>query len=449
MKENDKSIVNDEYEAIVYAWRNIDNNMMYPGYHETKNENDGYINSSKNKDLIYAYSHGRMERHILWKGTKTQCASLENWMLMESKSNYNWKLFYNESIGGVKGTKSDFSVLTDEMKSICVNFINGKDPEKKKLDVYQMFDIETVMEISKAIENARTDGNETKNEYKIIKTSIGTLYGMDRNQVRQNKINPKKVDEIKDYMVSKPKEARKLIAPVIVLVYVDENGKIKREIIDGNHTTDAAYAANWSEVDVIYINFSDFNFSRANVNALGNQQNHDPLIKDGNSSSDCQYSIIKHYELLHNEDETVDMEGKKFRDTVHKYLSLWWSNKQIASNLKRAIIAVKTREAQATRNFKVYSESELDKITQKYIDEDPDREVVRISSEKCFNAGFGGVSWKMGVHERLNGLIIIKHNNITHYDKWAAAEEKLQAAIDWVCRKEINIKFIVLDSFEK
>lgn len=425
----------NEFESIVYGWRNINNGKLYIGFHKTKELHDGYVFSSENEELIEAWSYGLLEHFIIWKGSQSECITLENYILKYAKQNLEWDNFYNNSVGGGVGCVRDFSNLTEEMKQSGIDFLNGIDPEEEKVDIYETIDRKLVDEIAKHVRERK---------YKKVVRNVAEIYNLERNQVRLNFINDDKVDQISDRMSSDPAKARKEIEPIIVCVYPDGNMKI----IDGNHTINAAKRAKWNEVDVIYINFSDFNNNQSNVDGFGYEMNHNDKIKTPNSSADCQRAIINLYNTILERDETVDISGQKFKDTVLDALATWWTPKKIVANLKSAITRVKTDEANAKRNFKKWTKQELDKKLKSFHDEDSDRAVIRITSGACYNAGVGAILNKMGGMKTKKGLIMISHNNIDEYDHWEVSEEKMKNALTFL-KDSVTIEYTVLDAFVK
>jgi len=430
------AIKTEEFEAIVYGWRNIIDGKMYIGFHKTTEINDGYINSSKDEELTEAWSYGSLERFILWTGSVSECITLENFALKFAKRELNWNMFYNKSVGGGVGIVS-FDTLTDEMEFAVIDFMNGNNPPEVQKDTYDIVNIDLVSNIATAVKEGK---------YIKVVSSVDEVVKYKRNQVRLKFILEEKVAEISDRMSSDPVRSRQEIEPVIVLTRDDG----PKEIIDGNHTINAAKRAGWKKVEVVYINYSDFDFNFANVDCFGFEMNHDDKVKTPNSAEDCRRAIVKLYNQLisaHPEDN-INIESKKFKDTVLATYNKYWSASKIVGNLKSAINQVRNDEANASRNFKVWEKKELDTKVDKIKTKKPDTVIVRISSEKSFNAGFGGVVWKMVEEGMKKGMLIIKHNNIHDYDNWALAEEKLKGAIS-ALGSEYNITYKVLDAFEK
>ena len=124
--------MNSNYEAITYGWRNIENGKMYIGYHKTSDIDDGYIFSSEFEEVKNAWEWGKLRRSILYVGSQSVAITLENFLLKHVNANIN-DLFYNRSVGGGEGCVKDFSNLTEEVKKIGLNWIEGIDPKIKKI----------------------------------------------------------------------------------------------------------------------------------------------------------------------------------------------------------------------------------------------------------------------------------------------------------------------------
>jgi hypothetical protein len=421
-------------QAIVYGWRNVQDQKVYIGYHKTQEVHDGYVFSSENSELKKAWSYGLLQRHIIHQGLTAECITLENFGLKYAKANYDWSNFYNQSVGGGEGCVKDFSNLPSKAKQAMLNFLEGVNPAPPKLDTYHVSDRKLIDRLASMVRNG---------VYEKQACSVGEIYKLERNQVRLNIIHPDKVKQIADRMLDNPAEARKNVEPVIVCVYEDGT----RKVIDGNHTINAAKQAGWVEVDVVFINFSDFGFNHANVNGFGLEMNHNPKLKTPSSTEDCQRAITNIYFELVAQGLDVDLKSEKFRNTVLEELEGWWTKQQIAGNIKAAAVKIRTQEEQALRNFKKWSDSELDKIAREIKREKPNLSVITISSGACYNAGVGAILNKMGGEDLTSGLIVVSHNDIGQYDRWKSSEKKLKKIISMLKGSGLVIRYIVLDAF--
>jgi hypothetical protein len=272
---------------------------------------------------------------------------------------------------------------------------------------------------------------------------VDEIFNLERNQVRLNFILPDKVKQIAGRMLDNPAEARKNVEPVIVCVYEDG----KRKVIDGNHTINAAKQAGWVEVDVVFINFSDFDFNHSNVNGFGLEMNHNSKLKTQSSSDDCKHAIVTMYFDLLSRGERVDLAGEKFRQTVFNELNGWFTKREIVGNLRSAIDKIRTQEAQARRNFKKWSDIDIKDIARETKKEDPERSVITITSDRCYNSGVGAILNKMAEDNLTSGLIVITHNDIGHYDRWSASEKKLKNVITLLKGSGLKVNYTVLDAF--
>jgi len=433
---NKETTVTKKFDAIVYGWRNLSNEKVYVGFHKTSEVHDGYVFSSENEELNEAWSYGLLQRHIIFRGSPSECITLENYALKFAKNNLDWSNFYNQSVGGGEGCIKDFSNLSEDAKHLAEAFLYGVNPPEEQLDCFQTFDSDLINEIANNIKSGK---------YLKVESSVNEIFELERNQVRMNIIHEDKVEQIADLMRADPAKARTNIEPVVVCVY--DNGT--RKVIDGNHTINAAKRAGWSKVDVVFINFSDFEFNHSNVNAFGYEMNHSDKIKTPNSSEDCQRAIINIYHDLVERGEKVDIRSAKFKDTVTQALQQWWTPKKIVSNLDRAKVRIATDEAHAKLNFKRWTKPELDKIAREYEKADFNRAVISISSGTSYNAGVGAILNKMAGANTKRGIIVISHNDIGQYDAWKASEVKLKAVIASLKGSGLSIDYTVLDAFVK
>jgi len=423
------------FSAIVYGWRNLENGKMYLGFHKTKDIHDGYINSSEDTELQTAWSYGLMQRHILWRGTIAECITLENYALKYAKSNLDWDRFYNKSVGGGVGIVKDFSNLTDVMKEDVLLFMEGGSPVPPELDIMEIFDLDLVARVAEGVRSGA---------YPRVAEKTDEIFALPRNQVRMNEIIEEKIEQITDRMREDPASARKNVEPVIICRYEDGS----RVIIDGNHTINAAKRAGWTEVDVVYINFSDFDFNQANVGRFGNEMNHEEKIKTPNSSKDCQQAIIDMYMGLVEKGVKVEVESEYFKNSVIKQLSArkWWTKKMISSNHKRAVTRIKQDILNAGRNFKKWKKSDIEKLVNYEESNDSDLACISVTSGSLYNAGVGAILNKMAGMNTKRGKIIVTHADIDQYDNWSSSKNKFENAMKAV-RDEYTVEIEVLDCF--
>jgi hypothetical protein len=423
------------FSAIVYGWRNLENGKMYLGFHKTNDIHDGYINSSDDAELQTAWSYGLMQRHILWRGTVAECITLENYALKWAKSELDWDQFYNKSVGGGVGIVKDFSNLTTEMKQVVIDFIHGIVPTPPELDEMEIFDLNLVARVAEGVRSGA---------YPRVAEKTDEIFALPRNQVRMNEILEEKIEQISDRMREDPASARKNVEPVSILRYEDGS----RKIVDGNHTVDSAKRAGWTEIDVVYINFSDFEFNPANVSRFGNEMNHEEKIKTPNSSKDCQQAIIDMYMGLVKKGVKFNVESELFKDSVIKQLSArkWWTKKMISANHKRAVIRIKQDILNAGRNFKKWKKSDIEKLVNWEESNDSDLACISVTSGSLYNAGVGGILNKMAGMGVKRGKIIVTHAHIGHYDKWSVSKKKFENAMKAV-RDEYTVEIEVLDCF--
>ncbi len=421
-----------KYEAITYGWRHILTGKMYIGYHKTNEIYDGYVFSSEDPEANLAWSYGLLKRSILYRGKQSVAITLENFLLKSVSAHKNDK-FYNQSVGGGEGCVKDFSNLTDEIKKVGLDWIAGIDP------VYTT----TKSRVNKdEMELLCTHVNAGK--YQVHPAEkVEDIYKLPRNQVRLNMIEHEHKEDIAERMKDDPATARKNVSPVIVCVH--ENGY--KEIIDGNHTIDAAHDAGWLEIPVIYINYSEFKFKQENIDYFGYTMNHQEKIKKGNSKDDLKQAIIR---FTHSHNHLI-IGTQKFKEAFIDTYKKFWTPKSIAKCIESVKDHLETLEAMKNHNFKVWSKRELKAVTNKLAEENPGHAVISITSGSCYNAGIGAVANKAGEMDTWNAIMVVSHRTLNEYNSWkkkGGSEEKLNAAMKRM-HENLKCQVIVLESFVK
>ena len=427
--------LNAIYEAVTYGWTNMDNQMLYPGFHKTKEEHDGYVFSSQDKDLDTAHQFGRLRKVILHRGTVAECITLEHYILKNNNAIKNPK-FYNKSVGGGVGLVKDFSNLTPEMIKIAEDWVNGIEPvweiAKSKIDKQDCRNIKQQIE----------DGFFQK-----ILQDVPYILSLPKNQVREEVYDPKHVQDIKEEMMNNVTKAREVVKPVIVVVHAD--GSL--EIIDGNHTIRAASEAGWTKIKVIYINASYFNYKQCNIDWFGYFMNHTDEKKKGNTDGDCKKAIAR-FSSTHPE---YEIGSQDFKDAFCDAYNDFWTNQKIAKSIKSVIDNLATQQAMVDHNFKLYSDSELKKIVTDEEDKDPELAVVSIAASSCYNSGVGAVLNKMGeLTDKLDkrcvkGMMVVSCRSFEDYQKKTEYNDKLKRNLKNYVTGDINIKVKWLKEFVK
>ncbi len=418
------------YEAITYGWRNIENGKMYIGYHKTNEQYDGYVFSSEDEEANLAWSYGKLKRSILYRGKQSVAITLENFLLKSVNANKNDQ-FYNKSVGGGEGCVTDFSNLTDAIKKVGLDWIQGIDP------VYAT----TQSKINKA-EMQLLCYHVKNGKYRIHPAEkVKTIYKLPRNQVRLNVIEHEHKEAIVERMKDDPAAARKNVSPVIVCVH--DNGYM--EIIDGNHTIDAAHDAGWLEIPVIYINYSEFKFKQENIDYFGYMMNHEEKIKKPNSKDDLKQAIMR----FTNSHKELTIGTEEFKEAFIDAYGEFWSKKQIVKSIESVKDHIETLEAMQNRNFKVYSKKELKQISDSYAEKHPGHAVISITSGSCYNAGVGAVANKAGEMNTWDAIMIVSHRTLNEYNvfkKAGGSLEKLNAAMARM-HPNLKCKVVVLPAF--
>ena len=418
------------YDAITYGWRNIENGKMYIGYHKTNEEFDGYVFSSEDEEANLAWSYGKLKRSILYRGKQSVAITLENFLLKSVSANKNDQ-FYNKSVGGGEGCVADFSNLTDSIKKVGLDWIQGIDPVTKV----------TQSKINK-VEMQLLCYHVKNGKYRIHPAEkVKTIYKLPRNQVRLNVIEHEHKEAIVERMRDDPAVARKNVSPVIVCVH--DNGYM--EVIDGNHTIDAANDAGWLEIPVIYINYSEFKFKQENIDYFGYMMNHEEKIKKPNSKDDLKQAIMR----FTNSHKEVIIGTEEFKEAFIDAYGEFWSKRQIVKSIESVKDHIETLEAMKNRNFKVYSKKELKQISDSYAEKNPGHAVISITSGSCYNAGVGAVANKAGELDTWNAIMIVSHRTLNEYNvfkKAGGSLEKLNAAMERM-HPNLTCKVVVLPAF--
>lgn len=401
-----------KYEAIVYGWRNIINGKMYIGFHKTEEEFDGYVTSSEDDELKYAWSNGHMRRTILYRGSQSVAITLENFLLKSVKANKNPE-FYNKSVGGGKGCVKDFSNLTESVKRVGEDWIKGIEPEEN-LDYLDIADQDVTASIKARIEAGH---------YIVYQANTKEVYSLPKNQIRFNSIEPEHLEDIKDFMRDDPKRARENVSPIVIVV--DEFGN--KMILDGNHTITAAYEVGWTNVPVIYINSSEFLNKQANYDDFGLLMNHQEKRKKPNTKADLKRGILNLIQTT-----GLDINSTTFKNTALRNLVKYYSKSAIAHNIKSVAKMLREEQDVLSNNFKRYTKKELESVVAELEQKNPAAGIISISSDRSMNDGIGAVLNKMGGMNTWEGIIVVSHRNMTEYRARKQHSDKLKKALERV-----------------
>ncbi len=418
-------------QAILYGWINVVNGKKYIGYHKTDEINDGYLFSSVSEELRNDWSYGRLERHIIWEGEPSECITLENFILKRAKEHHDWKLFYNNSVGGGKGC-SDFSTITSAMKAQAYDFLHDEMPPVKVTETYDAGDVALCQSIADKIK---------KREYPIVTASAEEIDSMGRNQVRMELLDSAKVDAIAAYMVEKPADARVRVSPIVVCTYPDG----VKKIIDGNHTIKACVKAGWLEVSVIYLTYEDFGSNPLNVNNVGILMNDRPYVATGNTAKDCQRWISQQIEYFETIEKNFDPYSAKFRDTLYAEAEKLgtWRKQQLGTNLSKVLERRRINAKNAGRNFIKRSEKDIKEALDNCASQGIPS--TKVASSSVHNSGIGAA-----IHAAYNAssnraMMVIYHNSIEDYDNWPKDKKKLDLMLKTL--PTYKIKYTVLNCF--
>ena len=246
-------------EAFVYEWKNKTNGKKYIGYHQG-DENDGYVFSSKDEELLEAIARGQMERTIVANGTTQDMITLERNMLLEADAANNPE-YYNKTNGGGKDLKAHI---------------------KPSLDVLE---------------------NKIKNkEYEICMVPKGDVAAYKSFQVRFNEIDPKHVRHLKQKIDDKNGDTSDF-DPVDILM--DFYGKGDHLLMNGNQRRQAILDSKYARyVPCQYIPKSDWKqYSNIELESLANRLN---KIPEKISLAVSKDDAIKYLKSVHAEGREVN-----------------------------------------------------------------------------------------------------------------------------------------------
>jgi len=417
------------YTGITYGWRNTDNGKMYIGYHKTTEVDDGYIFSTEDEEANKAWQYGKLRRHIIYKGDQSIAITLENFLLKHVNAIKNPQ-FYNRSVGGGVGCVTDFSNLTEDVKKIGIDWINGIDPKP----------ITAVSKVDKAeIRQLKEDVNLGK-YFVHPKESVKEIYNLPRIQVRENLEELEHMESIAERMMDDPAKARLNVSPVIVVVFSDGT----KSIVDGNNTIGAAHKSKWIEVPVVYLNSSEFKDKLCNMKWFGYAMNHSEKIKKPNSKTDLRKAIVD-FTDTHPE---LEIGTEDFKDAFKDAYGEFWTSKRIAATITTVKNDLETWQQIKNNNFKVYSDDELKDVVSDLEQKFPGTAIISSSISSCYNSGIGGIMNKMGGigDDCMNAIMVISYRSMDDYKRGAEYLDKLNNAKKRM-HPDVKLEIKILEPF--
>ena len=395
--------------AIVYGWRHIKSGKMYIGYHKTAEIYDGYVFSTEDEEANTAWSYGELERHIIYQGDASIAITLENFLLKHVGAIKNPQ-FYNRSVGGGVGCVTDFSNLTDKVKQLGLDWINGA--TSKVVRTKSTID-KDILRILKADILA---GKYARHE----KESTEIIYALERIQVRENLEEVDHMDSIADKMNDDPGAARNNISPIIIVTFPDGSKKI----LDGNNTIGAAKKSGWLDVPAYYINSSEFKDCLKNMRWFGRLMNHEDKIKKPNSDKDCRKAVMEFV----SDNPTLLIGTDDFKEAFIEDNGDFWTKRKIASTITSVKTHLETWEQIKNNNFKVYSDDELKDMVDQLENMNPGKAIISAAISSCYNSGIGGIMNKMGGLDCWDGIMLISYRSMDDYKKRNEFINKLNKA---------------------
>jgi hypothetical protein len=413
------------YEAVVYGYVNVENDYRYVGYHKTTQEHDGYVFSSENFPLRKAWSHGLLRKTIIFRGSVADCVTLEHYILTKYDALAN-KAWYNQSNGGAAHLYP-FNMLPPRSTKAAEDWYNGTSLFSKSVTLFA--DRENTDKIVAQIKSGY---------YEVVDEPVVKIYHLPKNQVRFEEFDNEHFLNIRDSMIDDPADARTRVKPIIVCVMA--NGE--EIILDGNHTIRAAYAANWTDIPVIYINSSEFKDSQANFDDFGYAMNDRKDHVKGNSKDDCKRAILK----LQNTAQ-MELDDNLFSDIAHQNLRQW-SSKVIAGNLTALIKNKKKQEFIREYNFRTWSKNTIKvELSDLLKDEYPGYCGISINAGSSYNTGIGAIINKMISDGKTKGLMLVWFSSPEELDNRADIEIALYKNIKNGINPNLTVEVRYLDAY--
>jgi hypothetical protein len=236
----------DTNTSFVYGFLDIENKKLNIGL-KTPNGKDKaiYITSIDNPEWWERYSHGLMERTVLYIGDEATAKTAE-WFALDYGMKTCKERFYNRQNNA---HCVDESLLTKDIKKTIIDFIEGRGNgiEYGTTDAAKAAkNQEIVMSISDRIDSG---------DYKVTLVPTTEVNKYKRIQVRVELVNQNTVSKIRARLLENPALARETFKPIAVVVM--KNGE--KHVVNGNtRLAAAAKTPGWIEVPVVYINESEF-----------------------------------------------------------------------------------------------------------------------------------------------------------------------------------------------
>lgn len=309
-------------EAFVYEWKNKTNGKKYIGYHQG-DENDGYVFSSKDEELLEAIARGQMERTIVANGTTQDMITLERNMLLEADAANNPE-YYNKTNGGGKDLKAYI---------------------QPNLDILEM--------------KIKTKQYPTQMLQKDI---VATF---DKFQIRFNEIDPKHVRHLKEVIDDKNGDTTNF-DPVDVLE--DYYGKGKHLLLNGNQRLTAIVRSKRAKyVPTQFVPKSEWKgFKTIELESLANRLNSIPEKVSKSVNKDDAIKMLKRFA-----EEGKDVNSEQCLLELLKYGFTKAQCKRYIKDVERQIDdAAKVPAGAVWIDWKVARKEESQRIVEQYRDKD-------------------------------------------------------------------------------
>lgn len=271
----------DTNSSYLYAWYDEEFDKFNIGSKTPDGTSkESYITSLKDPAWWDRHSWGKHKQYILAIDSAEVIKSLE-WFALDYGITTYPDRFYNKKNNAHRGDQSGVSL---KMKNFVVDFIEGKN-KGIQLESTDVTNAQLIKRLVHAV--------ESRSVYTEHMLAISLVDSYARNQVREQMINQKAVQKIRTLMSEDPEQARKSLAPVVIVVLEDGSYLI----IDGNTRLEAAKGVRgWTEIPVVFINYTEFGETEkvriSNYTDFGLYANRESFVtKSANTDGDLKRRI--------------------------------------------------------------------------------------------------------------------------------------------------------------
>ena len=417
--------------SFVYAYKDMETSTLYIGFKSPKVEDKlTYITSCESPEFWDRYSHGMLERSILFVGSEMKAKAAE-WFAMDQGFKLGLPFFNRQN----NAHKVDESILTTQEKQVIIDFLrDGKGIEFGSADAAEAEkNREIVTRIADQIEK-RTG------YYKEMQVPILQVHMYKRWQVREEKVNWSTVSRIIQRLLEDPKRARETFLPITVVVHKDGS----MTIVNGTTRTEAAMKTpGFNDVPVVYINETEFGSDQKarerNYTLFGLYMNREPFeVRVHNSKGDLKRNV-NNFLREENIDLSKPAHVDRARELVYKNFDYACGSKQQLNGILTSILsdfAKNQAELTYQDNLITYDDNFFAKYSWDNY-RSKDISIVRVTVSEVANAkAIGYICRVMRKEKNKKGVLIL------HYvsKQELASEEENQ----WIEDMKVTIEYMGL-----